>query len=91
MADMIALAEREGFTLHFVFIEKQPQRAAALNALVRYCQDLRIQNVVVPTNDHLNTLPALADVSRAVLQEEIGGQVWIVAPTDEETLCPPTT
>lgn len=91
MANLIALATREGFTLMLVFIEKEPQRASALNALVRYCQDLRIRNVVVPTTDHLNTLPGLAYLAKELLEQEIGGQVWIVAPVLEEVPCPPPT
>jgi hypothetical protein len=88
--DMARLAEREGFTLVEVFIEKEPARTTALEALTRYCQRHDIRNVVVPTSEHLNTLPVLATLAKELLQEEIGGQVWIVTSTDEEPSCPPT-
>ncbi|MCX5063771.1 MULTISPECIES: hypothetical protein [unclassified Streptomyces] len=88
--DMARFAEHEGFTLAEVFIEKEPARTTALEAMTRYCQRHDIRNVVVPTSEHLNTLPMLATLAKELLQEEIGGQVWIVASTNEEVSCPPT-
>lgn len=88
--DMARIAEREGFTLTEVFIEKEPARTTALEAMTRYCQRHDIRNVVVPTSEHLNALPLLARVAKELLQEEIGGQVWIVTSTEEELPCPPT-
>lgn len=97
MADVVRLsggmarfAEHQGFTLAEVFIEKEPARTTALAAMTQYCQRHDIRNVVVPTSEHLNTLPVLADLSKELLQEEIGGQVWIVTSTEEELTCPPT-
>ncbi|MEU9276536.1 hypothetical protein [Streptomyces sp. NPDC048341] len=91
IADMCALAEREGFTLTLVFIEKRPARTAALDAVTRYCQRHGIHDVVVPSRDHLNTLPSLAYLAEELLHQDIGGQVWIVAPTEEEeSSCPLT-
>jgi len=87
---MAALAEREGFSLSLLFVEKRWQRTLALNALTAYCQRHGIRNVIVPTSAHLNVLPMLADLSKELLQQDIGGQVWIVAPTQEELSCPPT-
>lgn len=92
IADMVALAEREGFTLTLVFIEKQAGHTAALHAVTRYCQRHDIRNVVVPTSEHLNHLPSLAYLAKELLQQDIGGRVWIAAPTKEEiSSCPLTT
>ncbi|WP_216587743.1 hypothetical protein [Streptomyces brasiliscabiei] len=92
VAAIAALAEREGFTLSLLFVETRWQRALALNALTAHCQQRAIRHVIVPTAAHLNTLPSLAYLSKNLLQQDIGGQVWIVAPTEEELLpCPPTT
>ncbi|MGW0864704.1 hypothetical protein [Streptomyces sp. NPDC002611] len=88
VADMAAFAEREGLALSLVFVEKRWQRTLALNALTAYCQGHGIRHVIVPTNEHLNQLPVLADVSKEVLEQDIGGQVWIVAPIDEEPCSP---
>lgn len=77
-------ANREGLALTLVFIEKQPGRAAALHAVTRYCQNHAIRNVVVPTGEHLNRLPALAHLARELLQEDVGGRVWIAAPSEED-------
>lgn len=84
IANMAALAEREGFALSMAFVEKRWQRTLALNALMAYCQGLGICNVIVPTAAHLNTLPPLADLSKELLQQDIGGRVWIATPTKEE-------
>ncbi|MEH0417268.1 hypothetical protein [Streptomyces sp. B21-083] len=92
IADMCALAEREGLALTLAFIEKQPGHTAALHAVTRYCQLHDIRNVVVPTFRHLNTLPVLADLSKELLQQDIGGRVWIADCTEEDTPpCPLTT
>ncbi|MFF5004753.1 hypothetical protein ACFY3G_18215 [Streptomyces phaeochromogenes] len=87
VADIASFAEREGFTVSLVFVETRWQRALALNAMTAYCQRHNIRNVIVPTSEHLNTLPALAELSKELLQQDIGGQVWIVAPTKEEPSC----
>ncbi|WP_427921144.1 hypothetical protein [Streptomyces sp. cg40] len=92
IADMCALSAREGFTLTLVFIEKQPGYTAALDAMTHYCQRHDIRNVVVPSSQHLNTLPSLAYLAENLLQQDIGGRVWIAAPTKEEEMsCPLAT
>lgn len=90
VAGMAAFAEREGLALSLVFVEKRWQRTLALNALTAYCQGHGIRHVIVPTSEHLNQLPVLADVSKKVLEQDIGGQVWIVAPTEDESSCSST-
>lgn len=77
-------ADREGLTLTLVFIEKQPGHVAALHAVTHYCQNHAIRNVVVPTGEHLNRLPALAYLAQELLQQDVGGRVWIAAPSEED-------
>lgn len=89
VATIGAFADREGFTVSLVFVETRWQRTLALNAMTAYCQRHNIRNVIVPTNEHLNTLPGLAELSKELLQQDVGGQVWIAAPTKEEPSCPP--
>lgn len=89
IAELCAFAEREGFTPELVFIERRWQRTLALNALIAYCTQRDIRNVLVPTSEHLNTLPPLADISQEALAQDVGGQVWIVTPAEEELSCPP--
>ncbi|MFI6644118.1 hypothetical protein [Streptomyces sp. NPDC050504] len=90
VANMAAFAEREGLALSMVFVEKRWQRTLALNALMAYCQGHDIRHVIVPTSEHLNQLPVLSDLSKEVLEQDIGGQVWIVAPMEEPSSYPPT-
>ncbi|MGW0495752.1 hypothetical protein ACWD0Z_10085 [Streptomyces sp. NPDC003007] len=90
IANMAAFAEREGFALSMVFVEKRWQRTLALNALMAYCQGHDIRNVIVPTGEHLNQFPMLLEISKEVLEQDIGGQVWIVAPMEEPSSYPPT-
>ncbi|SCF73910.1 hypothetical protein GA0115260_1020111 [Streptomyces sp. MnatMP-M27] len=73
-----------------VFVEKRWQRTLALNALMAYCQGHGIRHVIVPTSEHLNQLPVLADVSKEALEQDIGGQVWIVASMEKPSSYPPT-
>jgi hypothetical protein len=91
IAALCAFAEREGFTPALVFVERRWQRTLALNALTAYCTQHDIRNVIVPTSAHLNQLLPLADISREALAQDIGGQVWIVTPTEEEQSCPPSS
>ncbi|MEU6757583.1 hypothetical protein [Streptomyces sp. NPDC046685] len=84
-----AFAEREGFALSLLFVEKRWSRTLALNALTAHCIHHGIRNVIVPSSEHLNSLPPLADLSQEALAQDIGGQVWIVAPTEEDQSCPP--
>lgn len=90
IAELCAFAEREGFTPELVFVERHWSRTLALHALIAYCTSRDIRHVIVPTSEHLNQLLPLADISKEELAKDIGGQVWIVAPTEEESSCPPT-
>ncbi|MFE5191820.1 hypothetical protein [Streptomyces sp. NPDC056628] len=87
VAAIAAFAEREGFTVSLVFVETRWQRTLALNAMTAYCQRHDVRNVIVPTIEHLNTLPGIAELSKELLEQDIGGHVWIVAPTEEEPSC----
>jgi hypothetical protein len=89
IAEVCAFAEREGFTPELVFVERHWARTLALHALIAYCTQHDIRNVIVPTAEHLNQLLPLADISKEELAKDIGGQVWIVAPEEEEQSCPP--
>lgn len=80
---MAAFAEREGFTMSLLFVEKRWQRTLALHALTAHCTQHGIRNVIVPTSEHLNVLPMLAELSKEQLQQDIGGKVWIVGPSQE--------
>ncbi|WP_416982936.1 hypothetical protein [Streptomyces sp. T028] len=86
---MATFAEREGFTLSLLFVETRWQRALALNALTAYCQSHGIRNVIVPTAEHLNQLPTLADFSKGTLEQDIGGRVWFAASADPVLPAPP--
>ncbi|WP_314410102.1 hypothetical protein [Streptomyces sp. DSM 40484] len=79
VAAIAAFAEREGFAVSLVFVEKRWQRTIALHAMTAYCQAQSIRNVIVPTSEHLNHVPMLAGLSKDLLEQDIGGQVWIVA------------
>ncbi|MFB8777136.1 hypothetical protein [Streptomyces broussonetiae] len=58
--ELHVFAEREGFTLAEVFIERKWLHSVAWDALVTNCQRHSVRNVVVPSSDHLHTLPALS-------------------------------
>jgi uncharacterized membrane protein YagU involved in acid resistance len=78
-----------GFTLARVFVERRWLRLAAWDALVDHCKQHEVRNVVVPTSEHLHTLPALSFVMQSVIEDVIGGCVWFVHPdTAEELSCP---
>ncbi|MEV3874481.1 hypothetical protein [Streptomyces sp. NPDC049906] len=85
-----ALAEAEGFALGPLPVEVKPRGVAAFRGLIDRCLRDDVQSVVVPSPDHLNTLPLLACLVAELLKDEISGQVWIVTAGSEEPSCPPT-
>ncbi|GAA0933625.1 hypothetical protein [Streptomyces thermoalcalitolerans] len=89
IAELCAFAEREGFTPELMFVERHWSRTLALRALTAYCTQRGVRNVIVPTAEHLNQVLPLADISKEELAQDIGGQVWIVTPEEEEQPCPP--
>ena len=92
VAAMADFAERAGLALTLVAVEKRPGYVEALHAVTRYCRNHGVRNVVVPTYEHLNQLPPLAHLAKELLQQDIGGLVWIAASAGEEaSSCPLTT
>lgn len=91
IAELVAFTRAEGFTLGELFIEADWGGTASLHALTDHCRLDEVRHVVVPSLDHLNTIPVLADVSKDELSKAINGQVWIVRPEIEESSCSPAT
>lgn len=84
-AQMRALAEAEGFAMVKVFVEQQWLHTSALDAMVTYAAEHQVRNVVVPSTPHLHSVPALAFIAQVVMQQAVGGLVWVAELTEEET------
>lgn len=82
--ELADFAEREGFTLADVYVERRWLTLAAWDALVATCNRHDVRNVVVPNSAHLHTLPALSFVMQQVIEDVIGGHVWFVHPDIED-------
>lgn len=74
--ELTAFAEREGFVLLDIYVERKWLHVAAWDALVEHCARADVRHVVVPTYEHLHSLPALSFVMQAVIEEAIDGSVW---------------
>lgn len=84
-------AGAQGFTLTEVFVEQRWQHLTALTALTQRCQADGVNNVVVPSPEHLSTMPELCTLAQQDLQTAIGGEVWIAGTTTQESPCSLTT
>ncbi|WP_371655548.1 MULTISPECIES: hypothetical protein [unclassified Streptomyces] len=81
-------AGAEGFTLTEVFVEQRWQHLTALTALTQRCQADGVNNIVVPSPEHLSTMPELCTLAQQDLQGAIGGVVWIAGnTTTQESPC----
>ncbi|MDX3386802.1 hypothetical protein PV682_35970 [Streptomyces niveiscabiei] len=76
-------ADGKGLALTMVFVEREPGRTSTLGTMSRYCLRHGIRQIVVPSEPHLNRLPGLAALSRELLAQSIGGQVWIAAEGED--------
>jgi hypothetical protein len=76
--ELATFAEREGFALLHVYVERKWLHDAAWDALVEHCARDQVRHVVVPTYEHLHTMPALSFLMQAVIEEAIDGCVWFV-------------
>lgn len=79
------LAGQEGFALAEVFIEREWLHSNALDGLVEYAKRHQVRHVVVPSIPHLHSVPSLAFIAQVVMQEAVGGLVWVAQVTEEET------
>ncbi|MET8974273.1 hypothetical protein ABZX85_01505 [Streptomyces sp. NPDC004539] len=77
-------ADLKGLVLTMVFVEREPGRTSTLGTMTRYCLRHGVRRVVVPSGLHLNRLPGLAFLSRELLAQSIGGQVWIATEGEGE-------
>ncbi|MFB6518593.1 hypothetical protein [Streptomyces sp. NPDC056401] len=82
---MSELAAQEGFALADVFVEREWLHSTALDGLVAYARRHQVRHVVVPSTPHLHTVPSLAFIAQVVMQEAVGGLVWVAQVTQEET------
>ncbi|WP_053913933.1 hypothetical protein VM636_19145 [Streptomyces sp. SCSIO 75703] len=80
-SDLSAFAGRDHFALEKVFVEHRRQQSAAWDALVMFCTEHGVRNVVVPDYRHLHSMPELARLMRAVIEDALAGRVWF-ARTD---------
>lgn len=84
--ELADFADREGFLLAGVYVERRWLHSVAWDALVTDCYRYGVRNVVVPDSQHLHTLPALSFVMQSVIEDAIGGHVWFVHPDAAEEL-----
>ncbi|MBP5936872.1 hypothetical protein [Streptomyces acidiscabies] len=76
-------ADAKRLVLTMVFVEQEPGVTSTLGTMTRYCLRHGIRQVVVPSEPHLNRLPGLAALSRELLAQSIGGQVWIATEGED--------
>ncbi|WP_234531673.1 hypothetical protein [Streptomyces shenzhenensis] len=80
--DLVAFAEAHGLVLADVFIEAQWQQLKAWHEVVVHCHGKNVRHVVMPSPEHLHTIPVLAELMKDDVEREIGGTLWLAAPLE---------
>lgn len=77
-------AEREGFCLAAVFVERTGAGSAALTAVMDALKRREAQAVLLPALEHLSPSPASRQALRHLIERETGAQVLIMYPSPRE-------
>ncbi|WP_328750565.1 hypothetical protein OHT57_34065 [Streptomyces sp. NBC_00285] len=77
--ELAAHAQREGFTLQRLFIERlRADEESAFFALTDALKSTDVRHVIVPSLWHFARLPGLQAAMRAHIETEIGARLWVV-------------
>ncbi|MDN3263287.1 hypothetical protein QWJ26_26455 [Streptomyces sp. CSDS2] len=76
--ELSAHADREGFTLQRVFIERLHADESALFTLTEAIKASGVKHVIVPSLWHFARLPGLQAAMREHIEQELGARLWIV-------------
>jgi hypothetical protein len=79
--EMAAYAEREGFTLAEVYVDRPHSNGAGFAALVDALAREEAAHVLVPALRHLAHTAALQRAIRVALEHRTGAQVLVMHPT----------
>ena len=77
-------AEREGFSLTAVFVERTGAGSAALTAVMDALKRRAAQAVLLPALEHLSPSPANRRVHLHLIERETGAQILIMHPSPHE-------
>ncbi len=78
--DLAAYAEREGYTLTEVFMEREDSGSSEFAALIDAISRSEPPMVVVPSMCHFAHLPGLRIAMKDLIERETGARVLVIAP-----------
>jgi hypothetical protein len=81
--DLAAYAEREGYLLAEVFIEREDSGSSAFAALIDALNHSELPVVIVPSLCHFAYLPGLRIPMKDLIERETGARVLVIAPSSE--------
>ena len=82
--ELASYAEREGFSLAAVFVERSNAGRSALMALVGALRRREAEAVVVPALDHLSRISAGRHALRNLIERESGARVLVMYPPRDD-------
>ena len=83
--DLAVFAEQNDLVLADVFVEAKWQQLKAWQEVVAHCLAKNVRLVVMPSSEHLHTIPVLAEIMRDEVEREIGGTLWLAEPLATDT------
>lgn len=82
--EMLSFANREGFTMADVFVERHSAGTSAFASLVDALQSTEDRNVLVPTLAHFAVLPGLQRAMKRLLEREVQARVMVIHASGEK-------
>jgi len=73
-------AEREGFTVAEIFIERPYLPVPAFNGLIQAIGHTQIKDIVIPDLSHFCPFHGLGETMKAIIEHIAGARVWTIRP-----------
>ena len=79
-AELIGYAQREGFTVAEVFVERPYLPVPAFSGLIQAIAHTKTKDIVIPDLTHFCSFHGLGETMKAILEHIAGARVWVIEP-----------
>jgi len=77
---LIAYAEREGFTVAEIFVERPYLPVRAFTGLIQAIRHTETKDIVIPDLTHFCPFHDLGETMKAIIEHIAGARVWTIRP-----------
>jgi len=79
-AELTDYAQREGFSVAEIFVERPYLPVPALNGLIQAIERTETKDIVIPDLSHFCPFHGLGESMKAILEHVAGARVWVIEP-----------